>query len=46
MAKKSPDCQYVKQGRAACQIDLPKPNQLCPVCRPFWGKSRVKPKKS
>ena len=44
MGKKSqtPDCQVAKLGGNPCQIDLPKPNQLCAACRPFWAKSKVK----
>lgn len=40
-SKPKPICQM----KVPCQTDLPKPNQLCPGCRPHWAKSKVKPRK-
>jgi hypothetical protein len=42
-SKKYPDCLFVKAGGRHCLTDLPKPNQLCAACRPFWVKSKIKP---
>lgn len=40
--KQSPECVFLQQGGRACQIDLPKPNQLCSACRPWWARAKVK----
>lgn len=40
--KQYPDCLVAKLGGIPCQVDLPKPNQLCSVCRPYWARSKVK----
>lgn len=38
--KAKPKCAFVDKGGAACDVTLPKPNQLCPACRPHWAARR------
>lgn len=40
--KNKPKCQFLERGGYACDITLPKPNQLCATCRPFWAAKRGK----
>jgi hypothetical protein len=40
--KNKPKCVFLERGGHACDISLPKPNQLCSQCRPHWAAKRGK----